>query len=99
MVALLRREPRSYEEPGPAYDVLSTEGRTIGTVYRTRHTYRTTYLPTSGMAWYCGGERIGYDRSHLCWWGSAYGNPEKPHGETFRCHRTRAEVVALVEGS
>lgn len=83
---LIQSEPKSHERPGPAYDVYLGDAH-VGRVYRYRHTYRTKYA----------GSRIGYDRTHICWWGTAFGTGEAdPYGESLRCYTSRKTVVDLI---
>ena len=77
---LIEAKVESWED-GPAYDVYVGD-EMVGRVVRHRHTYRTTYT----------GSRIGYDRTHWCWWGE----PSDPFSRGLRCYRTRAEVVELL---
>lgn len=73
--------PQWSHHPNPsAYSVWwpTTEDRLLGNVYKTRHTYRTTYT----------GERYGYDREHTCWQVDAAG-PESVLG----CWPNRQQAV------
>lgn len=57
----------------------------VGEVHRMeRHTYRTTYTNS----------RIGYDRTHTCWWGEV-----RHHGQyqSLRCYASLGEIKRVAE--